>query len=54
MDVKGEEVTASECAYPENIGFDVDLKGRKQISFSEDPVFDVTKKDDLVILTLTE
>ena len=52
--VKGEEVTASECAYPENIGFDVDLKGRKQISFSEDPVFDVTKKDDLVILTLTE
>ncbi len=52
--VKGEEVTASECAYPEDIGYTVDLKGRKEISAAEDPVFAVTKKDDLVVLTLTE
>ena len=29
---------------PGDIGYDVDLKGRKEIHASEDPVFRVTKK----------
>ena len=52
--VKDDKVTASECAFPETIGYDIDLKGRKEIRASEDPVFRVTKKDELVILTLAE
>jgi len=52
--VKDEEVTASECAYPENLGFDFDLKGRDRLTAEEDPEFDVTKEEELVILTLTD
>ena len=52
--VKGEKVTASECAAPEKIGFRIDAGGRDRIEAASEPECSVTKEEGIVVLTLTE
>lgn len=47
--VSGDQVTASVCGYPENLGYEITFDG--QVNFGQGQVFTVSHQDGIVSLT---